>query len=67
MVILSFILGVIFIGVIDVTRIYNLQLAVIDLEQATAPRSVNVGMALLWSAVEVNTPLLGPLSRLFPR
>ncbi|KAH7195066.1 hypothetical protein BKA60DRAFT_584062, partial [Fusarium oxysporum] len=59
MVILSFILGVIFIGVIDVTRIYNLQLAVIDLEQATAPRSVNVGMALLWSAVEVNTDVIG--------
>ncbi|CAG9945223.1 unnamed protein product, partial [Clonostachys rosea f. rosea IK726] len=55
MVILSFILGVIFIGVIDVTRIYNLQLAVIDLEQATAPRSVNVGMALLWSAVETGS------------
>ncbi|KAG7406796.1 L-fucose-proton symporter [Fusarium oxysporum f. sp. raphani] len=59
MVILSFILGAILIGVIDVARIYNLQLAVIDLEQATAPRPVNVGMALLWSAVEVNTAVIG--------
>ncbi|KAM5341215.1 hypothetical protein ACJ41O_015324 [Fusarium nematophilum] len=58
-VLLSFILGVIFIGVIDVARIYNLQLAVIDLEQATTPRSVNVSMALLWSAVEVNTAVIG--------
>ncbi|KAM5356544.1 hypothetical protein ACJ41O_003190 [Fusarium nematophilum] len=62
-VILSFILGVIFIGVIDVARIYNLQLAVIDLQQSTDPpapgSSLNVGMALMWSAVEVNAAIIG--------
>ncbi|KAK7584350.1 hypothetical protein V3481_010685 [Fusarium oxysporum f. sp. vasinfectum] len=59
MVILSFILGVTFVGVIDVARIYNLQLAVINSEHATALRPFNIGMALLWSAIEVNTAIIG--------
>ncbi|KAH7146756.1 hypothetical protein B0J13DRAFT_442026, partial [Dactylonectria estremocensis] len=64
-VILSFVLGVVSIGVIDVARIYNLQLAVIDSGQATdlpsgsPDLSANASMALLWSAVEVNTAIIG--------
>lgn len=64
-VILSFILGVIFIGVIDVARIYSLQLAVINSgrEIDALPSSpgvpVNAGIALMWSAVEVNAAIIG--------
>lgn len=77
--ILSFILGVIFIAVVDVARIYYLQLAAIGSDQLDSNRlstgldfSYNAGMALLWSAVEVNvaivgasTPTLTPLFKRF--
>ncbi|KAH7190827.1 hypothetical protein DER44DRAFT_678468, partial [Fusarium oxysporum] len=64
-VMLSFILSVIFIGIVDVARIYNLQLAVLDFQQATdllllsPDLSTNANMALLWSAVEVNAAVIG--------
>ncbi|KAL5603912.1 hypothetical protein FOVSG1_006662 [Fusarium oxysporum f. sp. vasinfectum] len=64
-VMLSFILSVIFIAIVDVARIYNLQLAVLDFQQATdllllsPDLSTNANMALLWSAVEVNAAVIG--------
>lgn len=65
-VILSFILGVIFVAVVDVARIYYLQLAAIGSDPLDSNRlstgldfSYNAGMALLWSAVEVNVAIVG--------
>jgi fucose permease len=65
-VILSFILGVILVAVVDVARLYYLQLAAIGSDQLDSNRlstgldfSYNAGMALLWSAVEVNVAIVG--------
>ncbi|KAJ5991388.1 hypothetical protein N7499_012040 [Penicillium canescens] len=80
-VILAFILGVIFITVIDVARIYYLQLAATNLSQIQSTKlatnrefSYNASMALLWSAAHINVgivgacmPTLGPLFALLAR
>ncbi|KAJ5151253.1 uncharacterized protein N7482_010505 [Penicillium canariense] len=63
---LTFVLGVVFIIVVDVTRIYYLQLAAASLRElanAKVPVSLdflyNAGLVLLWSAVEVNVAIVG--------
>lgn len=64
--ILTFILGVIFVIVIDVARIYYLQLATLGSDLPDRDRlstgldfSYNAGMALLWAEVEVNVAIIG--------
>ncbi|KAH6717265.1 MFS transporter-like protein [Leptodontidium sp. MPI-SDFR-AT-0119] len=64
--ILSFIFGVIFVAAVDVTRIYYLQLATIGSNPPDRSRlstgldfSFNAGLALLWSAIEVDVAILG--------
>ncbi|KAG4436930.1 hypothetical protein IFR05_007581 [Cadophora sp. M221] len=79
--ILSFISGVIFVAAVDVARIYYLQLATIGSNAPDRSRlstsldfPFNAGLALLWSAIEVDVaifgasiPTLGPLlKRLIP-
>lgn len=63
--ILSFLLGVIFVTVVDVARIYYVQLAANDFDNLASTKlttdlefSYNASMALQWSAIEVNVAIV---------
>jgi fucose permease len=73
--ILTFLLGVIFVTVIDVARVYYMQLAADDLQgkgrTTSLEFSYNISLVLMWSAVEINVgivcacvPTLKPLMKL---
>ncbi|KAH7394674.1 hypothetical protein BKA66DRAFT_598838 [Pyrenochaeta sp. MPI-SDFR-AT-0127] len=76
--ILTFLVGVVFVTVIDVARIYYMQLAAEDLHDQASTKlttslefSYNVSLVLMWSAVEINVgivcacvPTLKPLLKL---
>jgi fucose permease len=62
----AFIVGVIFVTVVDVARICSLQMAATSLDTLPSTKlttsldfSYNASMALLWSAVEVNVAIVG--------